>query len=350
MKSITDWLQGSWNVHGALSFLWLIPVTVFLVFAATKIVKYAEALISKTKLGGGFIGGALIGPITSIPELVTGIEQSAQGHPGAGVADGIGANAFGAFLIGVAGIVFTRELFLKRLGKWTMISLWISFGLALASTLFMFFQDDIVIGAAGHFAIGGFSLFLFLFYLLSIWLQYRFGDEDGHSIDGTGTENISLKTSIIRFVVWSFILVGTSIILNWLITSIQEGLKFGEQSAGGIFLSMTTSLPEVVAFVTFLRAGQTSAAVAALIGSHIFNMSVSFFGDLAYGSEAMYTTEAVHENWKLGVVCTVIMFILGAFSIISRKFKIFEKRWVYAIGPSLAAATYVIGWTLILVL
>ena len=347
MENIVNWLNG-WNQGGKLSLLWFVPITALLVWAAIKIVKHAEVIIAKTKFGGAFIGGVLIATITSIPELLTGIAQATSNDPAAGNADNLGSNAFSGFLIAIAAILFIRETFLKRLGKWTIISLWISFALAASAFIMMEVQDDVILGTTGKFAIGLFPVALFAFYALSLWLQYRFGDEDEVDHDNEFVKQTSAKKSLIWFILWSFVLIALALIDNWLASSIQDGYSLDSTTIGGVFLSIATSLPEVVAFFVLLKKKQTSAAVAALIGSHIFNMSIDFFIDISYPKEAIYTLGAMHDNWRLALLTTSMMFALALFATISPKFKIFDNKIVYAIVPSMVAIGYIVGWALML--
>lgn len=347
MRNIVEWLN-EWNQGGKLSLLWFVPVTALLVWAAIKIVKHAEVIISKTKFGGAFIGGVLIATITSMPELLTGIAQAVYGNPAAGNADNLGSNAFSGFLIALAALLFIRESFLKRLGKWTIISLWISFALAASAFIMMEVQNDLILGSTGKFAIGLFPVALFAFYALSLWLQYRFGDEDEVDHNNEFVKKTTAKKALIWFTFWSLILVSLALVDNWLASSIQDGYSLDSSTIGGVFLSIATSLPEVVAFFVLLKKKQTSAAVAALIGSHIFNMSIDFFIDISYPQAAIYTLDDMHNNWKLALLTTSMMFTLAAFATISPKFKIFENKIVYAIVPSMVAIGYIAGWAIML--
>jgi len=45
----------------------------------------------------------------------------------------------------------------------------------------------------------------------------------------------------------------------------------------------------------FIRKKQPIAAIAALVGSHIFNAGMQFFGDLAYTDDATYNVPEVGD-------------------------------------------------------
>jgi len=104
-------------MDGKLSILVFIVFAAALLYASIKLVKYADILIAKTKFGGAFIGGVFIAAVTSMPELITEIAQSANGNPGAGMSDDLGSNAFSAFLIALAAIMFYKNRMFENLGK-----------------------------------------------------------------------------------------------------------------------------------------------------------------------------------------------------------------------------------------
>ena len=104
------------------------------------------------------------------------------------------------------------------------------------------------------------------------------------------------KKGITLFAVYGFLVVILAVLINISVSSMQDGYGISSESAGGLFLSMTTSLPEIVAFVALLKSGQKSAAIAALVGSQMFNLGITVFGDMAYSSEAMFNNPEVSKN------------------------------------------------------
>ncbi len=358
MNNVINWIN-QWSLGGKLSILWFIPAVCLVLYGAIKLVKYAEVIMVKTKIGGAFVGGALIAAVTSIPELITEVAQSSSGNPGAGFADDIGSNAFSAFLLGISAIVFVKTMFLKKLGRWSRISIFISFALAFVLTFVTYFQKDLIIGNA-KFAIGIVPLLLFIVYLLVLRWQYKFGDSDEENEEAFKHPDISVKRASWMFLYWGIFLIIFSLLMNWFASSMQAGYSeaLNSKTVGGIFLSVATSMPEVVAFFILLRKNKPVAAIASLIGSHIFNIAISFFGDLAYhgeydgtkltlGDAPTMTTSGVHDNWPLALITAIMMGLLVVQVIISKK--ITKKRY-YLVIPSLVTVTYIVGWTCMLAL
>jgi len=102
------------------------------------------------------------------------------------------------------------------------------------------------------------------------------------------------------FGVSAFVLIAFAVLINMAVSSFQSPKAFNipSESAGGIFLSMTTSMPEIVAFVLLLKGKQVIAAFATLFGSQVFNMGITIFGDMAYTGGAMFDSgiPLVHSN------------------------------------------------------
>ena len=350
MKNLTHWFTG-WNANGQTSIVWFIAFSAVLVYAALVLVKNAEVIKSKSKLGAGVVVGILIGGVTASPEFITSIGQSLGGYPGAGSADNIGSNALTALLIGASALLFIRETWLGRLKKWTIISLWIAFAFSLVIAIVQFFGKDLNIGKEGTYAIGLFPLFLLVGYGVLTWLQGKYGDEDEHQVDNGYIQKTSVKMASLKFAFWSVLLLATSVFANVSADSMKETYEMSETSVGGIFLSITMALPESVAFIIFLKHKEYASGVAALVG-HTFAIFFSeWLVDVAYANSSAYNTEAVHDVWPLSVITAVSFLFLAIAPLVMKRWKVFtEKKLLYAIFPSLAVLTYVVGWTLMLAL
>ena len=345
MENIVGWVNG-WTLGGKLSLILFAVFVGGIILTALKMVKYSEVIIGKSKFGGAFVGGALIAIFSSMPELITEVLQALADKPGAGVADDLGANAVSGLAIGLALFVLIKQSFTKNMGKFTKISILVNAGLGFLLAFFMFMQKDVALGTAGTFVIGLVPILMLLMYVGSLWVAYKF-NKDEEEVDMEKIKNISLKKGSLLFVFFGFLVFGFAFLLNIAVDSMSEGYGIGQASAGGIFLSMTTSLPEVVAFIALLRAKQFTAAILAIVGSQMFNMGISIFGDMAYTSKPIFTADAVKDDWGLAVMFGLEMLFVGLHVLLEKKM---TKLWTRSVFPTLIVSTYIIGWTLILVL
>ena len=345
MTEFINWVEG-WTGGGKYAIIMFPFLAAILLYFSLKIVKYAEVIIAKSKFGAGFVGGTLVAVVTSMPELITEVSQALAGHPENGLGDDIGSNAFSIFLIGVAGLIFFRYLFLNKLSTWTKITIGISLLFSLALTVSLMIGNDVALGSMGII-----PLLFFLAFLTTIFLNWKFGDNDGEEEDAVPkyVKSISLRKGTILFTLNGLGVVLFSVLVNVSVTAFQEGFNIPSASIGGVFLAMTTSLPEVVAFVVFLRKQQPGAAIASLVGSHFFNLGILFFGDLAFSDGPTFQVAEMQDHLGLAALTASMLFVLVIHFTISIKFKhLYEKKWLYMITPSLMVAGYIVGWILIL--
>lgn len=346
MNTLTSWLS-SWTMDGKLSILFFPLLAGLLLYASLKLVNYAEVIIAKSRFGGGFVGGTLIAGITSAPELITEIVQAVAKKPENGMGDDIGSNAFSAFLIGVAAIVSYKYLFMNKLGTWTKVSVMLSFVISAFLSIFLAINKDV--SFMKH--IGFIPMAFFFFYVFSIWLTYKFGDEDEPETAPKFTKHVTLKEAGWWFAFWSLAVIFFSVLVNIDVITFQDGIGIPSESAGGVFLAVTTSLPEVVAFFAFLKKKQPAAAVASLIGSHFFNIAISFFGDMAYTSGPTFNKSEMKEHYPLAILTAAMLLVICVHFVLAHKFKaLFEKRIVYLTIPSIVVVGYIVGWVCILTL
>ena len=345
MDYIVDWLS-SWNVGGKTSIIWFILLAICLVFTSKGVVKNLDVIQSKTKINGSFIGGAVLAGVSSMPELITEIIQSNSGKPEIGIADDVGSNVFSIFLIGVTALIYLKKLFLGNCSKFVKISLWTSFFVMALFTTLLYVGKDVVIGVEGKFAIGIIPFLFFVFYLFTLYFEYKFGkDEDG---EGATSEIFIKKTSVkkafLLFLFWATLLVVSALGLNWSADSMGNGFGLKGNLVGGFFLSITTSLPEIIVFLILMKQGKTSGAILTLVGSHIFNIGISFFGDLAYSQGPTFNNPEVSSNWELGALGTGMILLLAIQVMIG---KYLTKKRYYIIIPIVVTITYLVGLSLI---
>ena len=343
MNNFIEFVQ-SWTDGGKYS-IFLFPILViFLLISSFKIVKYSLIIINKTKFGAGFFGATIIALVTSFPELITEIIQSASGYPQNGLGDDIGSNAFSTFLIALSALFFTKKLFLNVLSKWTKISIIISFTMSLILTIGLFFVGkDLKLGS-----IGIIPLILFLCYLFTIYLSTKYGNEDLKN-KVSNTSFININKAILQFCFFSIGIVLSAILINVNLSAFQRDLNIKSDSIGGLLLASTTSLPEIIVFFALFKKNELTMAVSSLTGSHFFNLGIIFFGDLIYTSGPSFNKVEMKEQMPVAILNTLMLMLLIFHFTLARKFRIYKKnKFVYFSLPFIMVLGYVIGWTLIL--
>ena len=326
--------------------LLVIVLMIFVIYSAIKLVKYADRVIDNTKFGGAFVGGAIIAAVTSIPELVTEVVQSSVNKPSIGTADDIGSIAFSTFFIALSIIFFWKSFFMKKIKFWTKITMSVSFALSLIATLTLVFKKDLMIGKEGVFAIGLIPLFFFIVYCVMLIIQWKFGESDKKEKNTIKLKKVfSIKKTIFWFVFWSVVTMILAIGLNWVVDALKEWSNIDSGAVGGVILSITTSLPEIVAFLAFVFKKKYIAGLTSLFGAHIFNYAMTFFGDIAYIKNATFLEEEVSKNWPIAAIALISLFFIMLQAIFAKHMR---KKIMYFIFPTLSIITYFGGWVLIL--
>ena len=341
MENVSNWII-SLTMGGKFSIFVFAIFAIGLLFASIKLVRYADIIIAKTKFGGAFIGGAFIAGITSFPEMITEISQSAIGNPGAGISDDLGSNAFSALLIAVAALLFYKIKIFDKVDRWTKISMFLSAGLAFIIMIFLLIGQDVQIGKPGTFVIGLIPMAFFAFYIYSLRLTYKYGDtsEYNHNLS-TKDNKLSVKSSIWLFIFWGLLIVSLSLCLNWSASAMMIGYNISSRSVGGTFLAIITSLPEIIAFFALLKKKQSMAAIAALIGSHMFNVGMQFFGDMAYKDDSIYNVPEVQDVWIIALMTGAMMIVTAIYALFSKRV---NKNWIRLLIPSFVISIYFAGW------
>ena len=101
--------------------------------------------------------------------------------------------------------------------------------------------------------------------------------------------DISLKKACIFYAVFATMIAGAGIWLAYIGTDLAQLLGLGQNFVGSLFISFTTTLPEITVSVAALRIGAKELAVANMFGSNLFNMSIIFINDVLYRKAPIFT-------------------------------------------------------------
>jgi cation:H+ antiporter len=81
---------------------------------------------------------------------------------------------------------------------------------------------------------------------------------------------------------------------------------------GSLFLAFTTSLPEITVSFSALRIGADDMAMANMIGSNLFNLTVIPIADLIYGRGPILASISInHIITASAVILMTLLFIIG---------------------------------------
>jgi cation:H+ antiporter len=328
------------------SLLWL----VFLVLAtivsylAIMLSKCVAALGEKTRLGGAFLGGFVLSLITSLPELITSLTSSVINNPTLAYTNIFGANALTAAFVGVLDIIFIKKMIFRKVSAQNMqiITIMVIINALTLFSLLVGSGLEIVIGPV---KISGLFFAVFVFYIYFIYTMYNNTEKD-KDVDPSGLSHLSLKQVILMLVgVTVALVIFTSLLTS--VTNVMAGSKgynIGNGLAGALLLAICTSLPELVSSFTLARMGQGNMAIAGIIGSHLFNMTILFYGDIAYYQEGTLDF-VIHSGSYLSfmglVIINLIISLLLFVSLFKQKI---TNKLIYVLPSILIVVSYLVGW------
>jgi len=262
-----------------MAWLVFIVASVILVFAATKLAQFGDAIAVRTGLGRLFVGTLLLAGATSLPELLTSINALSQGVPDLAAGNFMGSNMFNMFLLGVLDLIGRQARILRRVAMRHALTAGLAILLAALAVFFILAGIETRIGWVGLD-----SLIVAAAYVVGLRLIQANNQTDApiEVADLAGTP--ALYQALIGFAAATALLVVVS---PWLVSSSKEIARITGLGAGFIgttLVGIVTSLPEVATSIAAVRIGAYDMAVGNLFGSNAFNMFALSLTDLFYTS------------------------------------------------------------------
>ena len=284
------------------------------VIAGTKLARYGDIIAEKTGLGGAWIGVVLLAVTTSLPELFTGISAVALvGAPDLTIGNLFGANAWNLFNLALLDIASRNVPLLTRVSMGHLLTA------ALSMVLVSLAAAGIFISAAGiELGIGGIGIYspvILLLYLLMVRMIFKYERrQSAQSSDETemNYSHLSLARTYIYCAIAAVSVIGAGTWLAFVGDRIADITGLGESFIGSLLIGFTTTLPEFAVSFSALRLGAVDMAVANMVGSNLFNMTIIGMIDPIYirGPILSYVSQ-VHILTALVVLLMSGIFIAG---------------------------------------
>ncbi|MBM7557038.1 sodium:calcium antiporter [Halanaerobacter jeridensis] len=266
--------------------LWLIfgISALAIIISGTKLSEYGDIIAVKTGVGEALVGGILIAAATSLPELITSSSSALFDAPNIAIGNLFGSNTFNLMILAVADLfhgpgpfllkVHTRHILSSLLGI-LLSALALFFMLANYVTTFQFSIYNIGLGA----------IIILITYIFGARLTYYY--EKKRDVEEKEEEvldlGISLRKAALGFALSALVIVIAGVALSYSGDKIAAMTALNQTFMGTILVAAATSLPEVVAAISAIRINAYDMAVGNVFGSNIFNMTVIFAADVAYG-------------------------------------------------------------------
>ncbi len=260
----------------------LIVCVLVIFFAGQKVAKYGDIIAEKSGAGRVWMGVIAIALITSLPELFAGISAvTIVKQPDLTVGNLVGANAFNLFNLALLDFFSRRESIFTNASPSHRVTAWYSL-LVLAVVI-----ASLALSLGGHTLalgwIGWYTPVIFLLYAFSVRQIFHYekdlNAEEEPPLYGHVTD---YRRVVVWFIINSLFIVAAGIWLAVIGDEIAVATGWGETFVGSMFLAFTTTLPEITVSFTALRIGAVDMAIANMIGSNLFNLSIMGITDLFY--------------------------------------------------------------------
>ncbi|MCS7200377.1 MAG: hypothetical protein N2327_07205 [Caldimicrobium sp.] len=283
-------------------------------YCGSRITKYGDILAEKTKLGGTWIGLAVVASVTSLPELFTGISAVAiVNAPDIAISNVLGACAYNLLLVAILDALHAKVPISSKVHIGHIISAAAGILLLSIVSLSLLLSDLIV--PLGW--IGPYSLLIIFVYLLTIRMLYyyekrRFVHYVRERALELRYENISTKRALILYSINALGVVTSALFLPKIGVVLANLTGLTQTFVGGIFIAFTTTLPEIVVSLTAIKMGAIDLGIGNILGSIIFNIFILAIDDFFYIKGALLSScDPQHLLSALFVIFMLGTLIIG---------------------------------------
>jgi cation:H+ antiporter len=261
-----------------LTVLGFIACTAAIFWAGTRLTTYADVIAGKTRLGRVWAGMLLLAVATSLPELINSTSAAVIDLPDLAAGDIAGSNLLNLVIIGVVGVFTRSNTCFHNLSRFhTRSAVLVIIMSVLAATA-------VLLGPALP-ALGWISVVtppLLVLYLLAVRRAESKNTDHAPTPEPTAPSSVSLRTAIVRYLLFALVVIGAAMLLPGLAGRIAESTGLGNTFIGTTLVAFATSLPELVTAAAAIRIGAAEMAVAGILGSNLFNLATLGIVDVVY--------------------------------------------------------------------
>lgn len=299
-------------------------VSILVIILSIKLSVYADEITKTTNISKNIVGGVLVAGITSLPELVTCLSSIYLKNYYLAFGDILGSNLFNISIICFFDIIFIKKFIFNKTNSSSLIYI-----LLLINYIFIYLSLSSVFSIS-LFNIGIPSIIIIATYMY--YLKHVNNCEEKESV-----KCINKGIIILKFIITSIILVIISILLTFIVNKLSIMYPSVSSSfIGAIFLGITTSMPEVVTFITLIKLNNYSMALLDIIGSNLFNLLIIAIGDLVMLNDKIYNY-ADRQSFFILILCIVTTFI----SMLQNKIKL-KNKFLYIIPSIIVFILYIV--------
>ena len=282
--------------------------------AGARLAGYVDRIGRRTGLGDAFLGVAMLGVATSLPELVTTITGSMIGNAPLVTGNLFGGIAMQVAILSVVDAFVVRDALTYAAPKPVLLFQGVMLLMLLAITLVGISLDD----PLGFFGVGATPAVVMLVYVAMVrftidprylprWEPTHVGDapalqepEDG---ERWSTSKLSIRVALAAL---------TILVAGWTVASTGDAMAqqtgLGSTFVGVVLVAISTSLPELSTTITASRAGNYEMAISNILGTNCLSVALLLPADIAYRGGPVLATadDATVLAIAMGMVVTAV--------------------------------------------
>lgn len=276
-------------------FMKFVVCTAIIFYCGKRVAKYGDAIAEKTGLGGLWIGVILVSVATSLPELFTGLGSTIfVNAPNLTVGNLFGANTYNLANIAILDFLNKGTPLLSVVSAGQLLTAVLSLIPLSIAALGIFLSSELPEISFANISI--YSILLLAVYIVLTRIIFKF-EKKQQTIKELSKEekilfkynNISLRTAGIRYTVAAIVIAAAGIWLAYIGDDLSKILNLGQNFIGSLFLGFATTLPEITVSIIALRLGAKELAVANMLGSNLFNITIISLNDIMYRKAPIFS-------------------------------------------------------------
>lgn len=294
-------------------------------FAGRVVAKYADVIAEKTGLSQLWIGVILVASATSLPELFTGVGSVVfMNAPDLTVGNLFGANSYNLLNIGVMDLFHRGGPLLGAVSSGQILTAVFTLVPLMLATAGILFSKSGMSWSAGN--IGIFSIAIFISYCVATRAIYNFEKRREKPAATKKYIGISPKKAYIYYGAATAVIVASGVWLAYIGKELAGISHLNESFIGSLFLGFVTTLPEITVSIAALFIGAREIAVANMLGSNLFNMTIIFIDDILYRKAPILQAVSPDQVRQASVVMAMTAIIILAMATRPKR-KFFNISW-----------------------
>ena len=252
--------------------------------AGVQLSRYGDAIADKTGLGGTWVGVMMLGTVTSLPELVTGVSSvTVAGVPEIAVGDVLGSCAFNLLLLVMLDLFYRQESVYTRASHGHVLGG--GFGVILLGVAGFALLWSALGGVPALAHVGIYTPAIFLLYAIALRTVFLYSQRTLAEYAGEEPDRypqLSLSQTLWRYLGAALFVVGAAVWLPFVGERLAATMGWHQSFVGTLFVAFVTSVPELVVTFAAMKLGALDMALGNLVGSNLFNIMILGIDDLFY--------------------------------------------------------------------